>query len=129
MANDRSESWGIAEQVRLLIHYGRGRTGEVVTIDKLLANINLSRQGLHNLLNGTSCNPRIGTLRSLCAFYKIPLAYFDCGSEAECLEFLARMGRLVSDDMAELVRISSGLSPRGQRSVISLLDMLESTGR
>jgi hypothetical protein len=35
----------------------------------------------------------------------------------------------VSDDVTELVQISSGLSPRGQRSVIGLLDMLESSGR
>lgn len=129
MASNESESWGMPEQVRLLIRYGRGRTGDVVTIDALLANIDLSRQGLHNLLNGKSRNPRIGTLRSLCNFYQVPLAYFDCVSEAECIEFLATNGRLVSDDVTELVQISSGLSPRGQRSVIGLLDMLESTGR
>lgn len=128
MTIDAPELWGIPELVRLLIRFGRGRTGDVVTIDTLLANIDLSRQGLHNLLNGKSRNPRIGTLRSLCNFYQIPLAYFDCGSEAECIEFLARYGRLVSDDVTELVQISSGLSPRGQRSVIGLLDMLESSG-
>ena len=86
----------------------------------------LSTQGLTNIFDGTTPDPRLEPLRNLCRLFQVSLDYFSCRTEAECRAYL--MQRLIEHSTPILQQIaveSQQLSPRGRDNVMVVLQWLE----
>jgi transcriptional regulator with XRE-family HTH domain len=84
----------IEQKLQLLLDKVLDSTGRPYTITHLAHSTGLDQQTLSNLLHGRAANPRLDTMQQICDFFDISLDYFMLPSEAQCLSYLARHGRL-----------------------------------
>ena len=109
-----------SEQIAILIEEGTTKTGQTATITEVAKAIGISHQGMMNLVQGKSNNPRLRTLQGFCQLYGITLDYFACTTKEECRYYLAQHQRTSLLD--EIAEESAKLSPKGERNVLSLLE-------
>lgn len=89
----------------------------------------MSPQALLNLLDDSSHYPRLETVRRLCRVYGISMDYFDCSTEKDCLDYLARQRVIRSTELEEIARSAEALTSRGQRNVLNILEWLRRARR
>lgn len=109
-----------SQQVSLLINEGIASTGQSASVAEVARAIGVSHQALMNLVRGKSDNPRLDTVRGLCAFYNISLDYFDCPTEDACRHYLIEQRQTAL--LREIALLSARLSPKGQRNVLALIE-------
>ena len=115
----------VQEQFRILLETFPAPDGHPYSLAVIARATKLSEQSLANLLDGSTQNPRLDTLRRLCRFYDISLDYFDCQTDAECRNFLAQYAAQRASPMVrEIDTESETLTPSSKRSVLRLLDRL-----
>lgn len=119
---DSKLTMSTSEQITILIEEGIIHTGEFATITEVAKEVGISHQGMMNLVQGKSNNPRLHTLQALCRLYGITLDYFACTTKEECQHYVIQHQRTpLLDEIAEQ---SAQLSPKGERNVLSLLEWI-----
>jgi len=116
----------IGQQIHLLIEWSKEHQGKSYSIREIARAADLSTQGLTNILDGTTPDPRVEPLRNLCRFFQVSLDYLGCRTESECHSYL--MQRLIEYGTPILQQIaveSQQLSPRGRDNVMVVLQWLE----
>lgn len=116
-------------QLTLLIEAVPQSSGQPYPVADLARQMGVSPQALLNLLNDKSHHPRLDTVRRLCRVYGISLDYFECATEAACLDYLARHRVASSTQLQEISRSAETLTPRGQRNVLKILEWLRHVRR
>ena len=85
----------------------------------------ISLQTLLNLLNGRSNSPRLTTARQLCTCFEITLDYFGCTTIEECQNYLMqRWLTEAPEPVRSIADVAGGISPRGQRNILSIMEWL-----
>ncbi len=116
----------LADQLRCLVDYGISATGKRSTLSEAAEGSGIHYQTLINMLSGRSDNPRLSTLRSLCQWYGISLAYFDCDSPEACRSYLRRRTRHTLPPLIRTIAEQSRqLSPAGQQNVLVVMDWMD----
>ncbi len=116
----------IGQQIRLLMEWAKAHRGKSYSLREIARAADLSTQGLTNILDGTTPDPRVEPLRNLCRLFQVSLDYLNCQTEAECRAYL--MQRLIEHSTPILQQIaveSQQLSPRGRDNVMVVLQWLE----
>ena len=116
----------IGQQIRFLIEWAKENQAKSYSLREIAQAAGLSTQGLTNILDGTTPDPRLEPIRNLCRFFHISLDYLNCRTEAECRAYLMR--RLIEQGTPTLQQIaieSQQLSPRGRDNVMVVLQWLE----
>src|SRR4051794_14278781 len=83
----------IGQQIRLLIDWAKAHQGKSYSMSEVARAADLSTQGLTNILDGNTPDPRLEPLRNLCHFFHVSLDYFSCRTETDCRAYL--MHRLI----------------------------------
>ena len=85
----------------------------------------ISLQTLLNLLDGKSSSPRLATARQLCDCFEITLDYFGCTTIEECQTYLMQHWLAdASEPVRSIADAAGGISPRGQRNILSIIEWL-----
>ena len=116
----------IGQQIYLLIEWAKKHQAKSYSLREIAHAAGLSVQGLTNILDGTTPDPRLEPIRNLCHFFQVSLDYLSCRTEAECRAYLMR--RLIERGTPTLQQIateSQQLSPRGRDNVMVVLRWLE----
>ncbi|MGB7339633.1 MAG: helix-turn-helix transcriptional regulator [Phototrophicaceae bacterium] len=114
----------ISQQISLLIEHGRDNCGQKLSLADVARVTGIRYQTLSNLINGSSSNPRLNTLRTLSKLYDTSLDYFDCENEDACLELLKRQIVDMSDNIQEIDLETSSLSGKGKRNVLAIMEWI-----
>src|SRR5690606_33408408 len=109
----------VNKQIELLLEHGRDTRGHRYSLADVAKRTGIRYQTLSNLINGSSNNPRLETLRSLCRLYSISLDYFCCETEEACLNILKQHIVHNSPNIQEIDDETSSLSPKGKRNVMA----------
>ncbi len=116
----------IGQQIHLLMEWAKAHQGKSYSFREIARAADLSTQGLTNILDGTTPDPRLEPLRNLCHFFQVSLDYLNCRTESDCRTYLMR--RLIEYGTPILQQIaveSQQLSPRGRDNVMVVLQWLE----
>ena len=116
----------IGQQIRLLMEWSKEHQGKSYSLREMARAADLSTQGLTNILDGTTPDPRVEPLRNLCRLFQVSLDYLSRRTESECRAYL--MQRLIEHGTPILQQItieSQQLSPRGRDNVMVVLQWLE----
>jgi len=116
----------IGQQIRLLIEWSKEHQGKSYSLREIARAADLTTQGLANILDGTTPDPRLEPLRNLCRFFHVSLDYLNCRTESDCRTYLMR--RLIEYGTPILQQIaveSQQLSPQGRDNVMVVLQWLE----
>ncbi|MBA3870397.1 MAG: helix-turn-helix transcriptional regulator [Anaerolineae bacterium] len=116
----------IGQQIHFLIEWAKENQAKSYSLRKIAQAAGLSTQGLTNILDGVTPDPRLEPIRNLCHFFQVSLDYLSCRTEAECRAYLMR--RLIERGPPTLQQIateSQQLSPRGRDNVMVVLRWLE----
>ncbi len=108
-------------QLALLIEYAEGAP----TLTEVAEGVGMSLQGLYYLLDGRNDSPRYHTVRQICAFFGVPVDYFGCETESECLRMLldARASQPKSV-LRAIDRNVERLSDMGRRNLLTMIALL-----
>lgn len=116
----------IGQQIRLLMEWSKAHQGKSYSLREIARAADLTTQGLTNILDGITPDPRVEPLRNLCRFFQISLDYLSCRTESDCRAYL--MHHLIDYGTPLLQQIaveSQQLSPRGRDNVMVVLQWLE----
>lgn len=114
----------VNKQIELLIEHGRDADGHRYSLADVAKRTGIRYQTLSNLINGSSSNPRLETLRSLCRLYEISLDYFSCETEETCLNILKQHIVDNSHNIQEIDDETRNLSPKGTRNVMAIMEWM-----
>ena len=114
----------VNKQIELLLKHGRDADGQRYTLADVAKRTGIRYQTLSNLINGSSSNPRLETLRSLCRLYDISLDYFACETEETCLNILKQHIVDNSHNIQEIDDETRSLSPKGKRNVMAIMEWM-----
>jgi transcriptional regulator with XRE-family HTH domain len=97
--------------------------GKPKTVAEVARMIGVTEQTLLNLLHGRAHDPRLHTLHGLIECFGISLDYFNLRTEAECLDYLAKRGKLgAAPDLLKTINTQARtLSPDKSRDVLTIL--------
>lgn len=76
------------EQLVILINHVTDEYGERYTSQQIADGTDTSKSLIDKLRQGTHSSPSLETVKGLANFFGVGLAYFDCESANECLDFL-----------------------------------------
>ncbi len=114
-----------ARQLALLSEVQTAEDGHPPTIADIARATQLSEQTLLNLLHGRADNPRLETLRAICAFFGVPMDYFACETEAACRAYLYQQRlQTASPLVQQILHETTALSARGQRNILTALEWM-----
>lgn len=121
----------VAEQLNILFDQRRKPNGESYTLREVSEATGISLPSISQLRNGRSANPQLTTLRALCRFFNVPLAYFDTTTEAECLSLIVEGRQAPSEDLQTNLfsTLAADLSPEGQRDLLTILKWAQAAER
>lgn len=114
----------VGKQISLLIEYGRDNRGHQYSLANVAKITGIRYQTLSNLINGSSNNPRLKTLRTLSRVYDISLDYFDCENEEACLNILKQHIAETSSNVQVIDHETSDLSAKGKRNILAIMEWL-----
>ena len=114
----------VNKQIELLLEHGRDADGHRYSLADVAKRTGIRYQTLSNLINGSSSNPRLETLRSLCRLYEISLDYFSCETEETCLNLLKQHIVDNSHNIQEITDETKSLSPKGKRNVMAIMEWM-----
>ncbi len=116
----------IGQQIHVLLEWTKEHRSRAFSLREVAAAAGISTQALSNILDGTTPDPRLNTLRNLCQLFQISLDYFSCQTEVACRDYLAQ--RLVDTGTPTVQQITSAseqLSSRARDNVLLVLQWLE----
>lgn len=113
----------IQRQLELLWQNILDDVGKPKTVTEVAKATGVTEQSLLNLLHGRTHDPRLATLQRLCLCFGISLDYFGLTSEAACLGYLAKCGKLgaAPDVLQRIDAQAYALSPRMTHDVLVML--------
>lgn len=114
----------VNKQLELLLEHGRDADGQRYRLADIAKRTDIRYQTLSNLINGSSGNPRLETLRALCRLYDISLDYFSCETEESCLQILKQHIVDHSHNLQEISDETRSLSPKGKRNVMTIIEWM-----
>ena len=110
------------QQVQILFEAVKKTDQKPHTLREVSAATGISLPALSQLRSGKITNPQLSTLRALCAFFDVPLRYFDTTSREECLAIIAAGSLEQHNTESNLIAtIAASLSPQGQRDLLTVI--------
>lgn len=103
--------------------------GRPYTSQEVSDQVRISHATINQLRTGRNKNPTLPTLQDICRFFGVPLSFFECRSEEECLAVLAEQRRDESPKVAEIAFRASALSPKGQDNILEVISWVEAVER
>ena len=117
----------MAWQLDLLLRLGVDQSGQSLTINDLARRSRLSRQTFQKLLDGTSQQPRLNTLRVLTAIYGVSLDYFSFSNTQTATAYLMQHRLRHSTPLIqEIASNTQHLSPQARRNIETMVSWMES---
>lgn len=115
----------LAKQLQILFEMITDEAGQPYTLKAVSQATGVSLPTLSQLKNGKITNPQLNTLRAICAFFEIPLRYFDTHTVDECRGIieLRQDNNAVSENPETdlFARMAATLSPQGQQDLLTVL--------
>jgi transcriptional regulator with XRE-family HTH domain len=117
----------LQDQVNILFETSLSETGRSVTLLEVSNATGISATTLSQLRTGKMENPQLFTLRGLCKFFGVPLAYFDCTTREACFTVLQQLDsrQTISSSSAEIALRAARLSAENQAEVLKVLAWIE----
>ena len=120
-----NESLSIGKQIALLIEHGCDIHGQQYSLADVARLTGIRYQTLANLIDESSSNSRLKTLRTLCRLYGISLDYFACETEAACLSTLQQHQLThAPDKIRKIDSETQKLSAKGKRNVLAMMEWI-----
>ncbi len=113
----------IQRQLELLVRHIKDTSGRSFTVRHIASKTGITDQTLLNLLHGRVHNPRLHTLQQLSMFFDVSLDYFGFETEAQCLSYLARQGKLgtAPETIRAIDTLAMTLSSETNANVLTIL--------
>src|SRR5690606_20114150 len=83
-----SDSFSVGDQVNLLFRVFVRSDGKPYTNREVAEYVGISIPTLVTIRNRHGLNPTLSTLQGICRFFGVPLDYFNCEAEQDCLEMI-----------------------------------------
>ena len=118
----------IAEQINILFEARKNPNGESYTIQQVSDATGISVASISQLRNGKIQNPQLSTLRALCAFFDVPLSYFNSDSREACFAFLNANPNEASTayaDVDEIAFRAVHLSEKSQKDLLTIIQWVQ----
>jgi transcriptional regulator with XRE-family HTH domain len=125
MNDSLSEYLPVAEQLRLLFETILHPDGRPYTLSEVSEQTGISLATISQLRNGKIKNPQLGTLRSLCQFFGVPLRYFETRAVEECYAILAEDRGQPTLEINEIAFRATSLSPKSQRDILTIIKWVQ----
>lgn len=125
LSSETTDGVSFRRQLQLLTKYAVNPRGKPYSTSEIAAGIGISVQGLYYLLDGKNESPRMSTTRRICTFFDVPIDYFNCDTEMECMKILVRRRAAQSPTVIGVIdRDSALLNERGRRSLLNVIRWL-----
>lgn len=120
----------INQQIAFLIEYGRDLQAKQYSLAEVAKLTGVRYQTLANLIDESSSNPRLKTLRALCQLYGISLDYFACETEESCINTLKQHQLAnASEEIHKIDNETSTLSAKGKRNVLAMMEWIRAASQ
>jgi transcriptional regulator with XRE-family HTH domain len=116
----------LADQIQILFEAVRHPDGRSYTLQEVSEQTQVSLATLSQLRTGRIKNPQLSTLRALCAFFQVPLRYFDTRTTEECYAIVVQKEE--EDTNPALNEISfraTHLSPEAQEDILKVIQWVQ----
>ncbi len=115
----------LSEQIKVLFDSVRHPEGRPFTLQEVSEATGVSLGTIAQMRSGKIQNPQLNTLRALCPFFGIPLRYFETTTREECYAILTNPSTLAKPVLNEIAFRASGLPPRAQQDILSLIKVFQ----
>ncbi len=78
----------VGELINLLFEVIRRPDGKIYTEREVSEQVNITHKTLNHIRSGKTPNPGINSIREICRFFGVSIAYFDCPTRDACYAFL-----------------------------------------
>jgi len=128
-----SESFSVSKKVNLLFRVFLKFDGKSYTNREVAEYVGISIPTLVTIRNRPSLNPTLSTLQGICRFFGVPLDYFNCETEADCLDLIKRVqigsyGVNTSEAnplLREIIDKTMRMSSESQQEVLKVVTWIE----
>jgi len=115
----------ISQQVQILFDEVQHEDGRAFTLQEVSDGTGVSVGTISQLKTGKIQNPQLNTLRELCAFFGVPLRYFETKSVEECYALIHDPYTIDDPTMSEIAIRATHLSPRAQRDILVVIKWVQ----
>ncbi|KAB2904692.1 MAG: helix-turn-helix domain-containing protein [Anaerolineae bacterium] len=121
----------IAELVDLLFEVIRRPDGRMYTEKEVSEQGNITHKTLNHIRTGKTPNPGIATIREICRFFGVSLAYFESSTVEECYAFLKerKYPERPSNSANEILFRSLELSEEARKDILQVIRWVEAAER
>lgn len=122
----------VGELVDLLFDVLRRPDGKMYTEREVSEQVQITHKTLNQIRSGKTPNPGINSIREICRFFDISMAYFDCDTRDECFEFLRERKyrrEAPAHSANEILFRAIELSESGRHDLLKVIQWVEAAER
>ena len=128
-----SDLFPVSKKVNLLFRVFLKFDGKSYTNREVAEYVGVSIPTLVTIRNRPALNPTLSTLQGICKFFGVPLDYFNCETEAECLDLIKRVqignyGMRTSEAsplIRQIIEKTMRMSSESQQEVLKVVTWIE----
>ncbi len=115
----------LAQQLNILFEALPHQEGRAYTLQEVSAATGISQAALSQMRNGKITNPQLNTLRALCAFFHVPLRFFESHSVEACYAVLNGADEQTPSAVSEIAFRATRLSEAAQRDILTMIKWVQ----
>jgi transcriptional regulator with XRE-family HTH domain len=116
----------LSEKLALLFEYGESR-GLSTKYQTIAETIGENTNNIRKIYLGQNANPGLKVLTGLVGYFSVDLAYFNCGTKADCQAYLEHAAP--TRETVAISQRAQGMSEEGLALIHQLMDIIRKAER
>ena len=122
----------VAEQLNVLLSARTHPSGRPYTLQEVSDGTGVGAATISQVRTGRIRNPQFSTIRALCAFFNVPLRFFETRTVEECFAVLQAQDEPIEDRTGEISGIAfraTRLSAEAQQDILTIIKWVQAAER
>lgn len=122
----------IADQLNVLMTVRTHPDGRAYTLQEVSAGTGIGAATISQMRTGRIRNPQFSTIRALCAFFAVPLRFFETRTVEECYSLLQAHDEADTSETGEISEIAfraTRLSAEAQQDILTIIKWVQAAER
>lgn len=118
----------VAEQLNVLLSARTHPSGRPYTLQEVSDGAGVGAATISQVRTGRIRNPQFSTIRALCAFFNVPLRFFETRTIEECYAVLQEQDEPAEDRTGEISEIAfraTRLSAEAQQDILTIIKWVQ----